>query len=97
MLYKSSTSVLLNSRFRQSTVHSGLIQPCPPHCALDRTLGVSLLSDVKNKNLCRELIAGRASLIQCHTDSATPVPCVDSELVRNHKQQVDGAESFFKS
>ena len=56
-----------------------------PQCALDRTLAGSLLSDVKNKNPSQELIAGRAPLIQCLTDSSTPVPCVASELVRNYK------------
>jgi hypothetical protein len=68
-----------------------------PHCALDRTLGGSLFSDVKNKNPCWELIAGRAGLIQCLTDSNTRVPCLASDLVRNYKEQVGGAESFFKS
>lgn len=56
-----------------------------PQCALDRTLGGSLLSDVKNKNPSRGLIAGITALIQYLTDSSTPVPYVASDLVRNHK------------
>jgi len=86
-------TILLNSRFRQSTMHSGLntvtdgvsTQFHVPHCALDRTLGRSLLSDVKNKNPSRGLIAGRTALIHCLGDTSTPVPYVASEIVRNHK------------
>lgn len=55
-VYKFSTGVLLNSRFRQNGTRSRLntvtdgasSQLRVPQCSFDRTLGGSLLSDVKN-------------------------------------------------